>query len=75
MCLLYVYIDDIMVYSKNMTDHEKHLQRVFEAGWKLKPTKCAFGLEEVKLLGFILNKEGMINGSRKGTGYQRNVTT
>ena len=60
MCLLYVYIDDIMVYSKNIKHHEKHLQSVFdrlrEAGLKLKPTKCAFGLEEVKLLGFGIKK-------------------
>ena len=51
------------MYSKNMSDHDTHLQSVFdrlrEAGLKLKPSKCAFGLEEVKLLGFILNKEGI----------------
>ena len=59
----YVYVDDIIIYSKNMNDHEKHLQSVFdrlrEAGLELKPTKCVFGLKEVKLLGFILNKEGI----------------
>ena len=59
----YVYVDDIIIYSKNMNDHETHLQSVFdrlrEAGLKLKPTKCVFGLKEVKLFGFILNKEGI----------------
>ena len=58
-----VYLDDIIVYSKNMADHEYHLQCVFdrlrEANLKLKPTKCAFGLKEVKLLGYILNADGI----------------
>ena len=26
---------------------------------KLKPTKCAFGLPEVKLLGYVLNTDGI----------------
>ena len=51
------------MYSKKMTEHQKHLQSVFdrlrEAGLKLKPSNCAFVLEELKLLGFILNKEGI----------------
>ena len=51
------------MHRKKMSDHEKHLQSVFdrlrEAGLKVKPSNCAFGLEEVKLLGFILNKEGI----------------
>ena len=52
---VFVYIDDILVFSKNETDHIRHLQLVFDrlrnSGLKLKPTKCAFGLPEVKLLG------------------------
>ena len=58
-----MYIDDILVFSKNETDHVRHLQLVFDrlrkAGLKLKPTKCAFGLPEVKLLGYVLNADGI----------------
>ena len=43
-----VYLDDKIVFSDNMEEHEYHLQCVFErlreAGIKLKPTKCSFGL-------------------------------
>ena len=60
-CVL-VYRDDIVVYSNSAEDHEKHLQLVdvlWQAGLRLKPTKCHFGLSEVKLLGYILNGEGI----------------
>ena len=57
-----VYLDDIIVFSDNIEEHEYHLQCVFdrirEAGLKLKPTKCAFGLREVKVLGYIMNSQG-----------------
>ena len=56
-----VYIDDIVIYSKNMNDHISHLELVFKKlaqfGLQLKAEKCKFGLEEINLLGFVLNKE------------------
>ena len=58
-----VYIDDIVIYSENMDDHLAHIQLVFDclrkAGLRLKPTKCSFGLPSVKLLGYIVNKDGI----------------
>ena len=59
----YVYIDDILIFSKSEAEHIHHLKLVFDklrsAGLKLKPTKCSFGLPEVKLLGYVLNKDGI----------------
>ena len=43
-----VYIDDMMVKSKERPDHAKHLQETFELlrayKMKLNPSKCAFGV-------------------------------
>ena len=59
---VFVYIDDIIVYSKNVEQHSRHLEKVFElmsaAGLKFKPNKCHFGKDKVELLGYIVSKEG-----------------
>ena len=43
-----VYIDDMLVKSKERSNHAKHLQEAFELQWaygmKLNPSKCAFGV-------------------------------
>jgi len=58
-----IYLDDITVYSKTNEEHLMHLRRVFEKcrrfGISLNPKKTVFGLEEGKLLGHIISKEGL----------------
>ena len=58
-----VYIDDIVIYSKNLEDHIGHLETVFSRlakyGLQIKAEKCKFALSEIKLLGFILNDKGI----------------
>ncbi|RVW60334.1 Transposon Tf2-2 polyprotein [Vitis vinifera] len=50
-----VYLDDIVVYSKTITEHEKHLRLVFqrlkENRLYVKPEKCEFAQEEITFLG------------------------
>jgi hypothetical protein len=57
------YIDDIIIKSKQETNHLKHLAMVFERlrKYKLKmnPMKCAFGVSSGKILGFIVTKRGI----------------
>jgi predicted aspartyl protease len=58
-----VFIDDILIYSKNDSEHEEHLRMVLQ---KLqdnqlyaKFTKCEFWLDEVHFLGHIISKGGI----------------
>ena len=57
-------MDDITVYSKSKKDHIRHLERVFikcrKYGISLNPRKSIFSLEEGKLLGHIISKEGIM---------------
>ncbi|RVX13375.1 Transposon Ty3-I Gag-Pol polyprotein [Vitis vinifera] len=50
-----VYLDDIVVYSKTLIEHEKHLRLVFQRLRKnrlyVKPEKCEFAQEEITFLG------------------------
>ena len=58
-----VFIDDILVYSKNRKSHDTHLRVVLETLRKeqlyAKLSKCEFWLNEVSFLGHIVSKEGI----------------
>lgn len=57
------YLDDILVYSANPAEHESHVRIVLEClrshNLYAKATKCAFNLEEVDFLGYIVGKNGL----------------
>ncbi|XP_024043085.1 uncharacterized protein LOC112099830 [Citrus clementina] len=52
-----VYVDDMIMKSKNSTDHVRHLKETFDLlrkyRMKLNPEKCAFGISSGKFLGFL----------------------
>ena len=58
-----VFIDDILVYSKDRENHDTHLRVVLETLRKeqlyVKQSKCEFWLNEVSFLGHIVSKEGI----------------
>ena len=64
-----VFIDDILVYSKDRDDHDTHLQVVLETLRKeqlyAKLSKCEFWLREVSFLGHIISKEGILVDLKK----------
>ena len=58
-----VYIDDMLIKSKERPDHATHLQQVFDLlrsyGMKLNPVKCAFGVTASRFLGFMTTQKGI----------------
>ena len=58
-----VFIDDILVYSKDAQEHEQHLktvlQTLMEKKLYAKLSKCDFWLKEVSFLSYIVSAEGI----------------
>nr|ABA95996.1 retrotransposon protein, putative, unclassified [Oryza sativa Japonica Group] len=61
--LVEVYIDDVVVKSKEVEDHIADLRKVFERtrkyGLKMNPTKCAFGVLAGQFFGFLVHERGI----------------
>ncbi|KAH9291021.1 hypothetical protein KI387_044150 [Taxus chinensis] len=59
---IFIYLDDLTVFSKKRGDHTHHLEQVLaryrKHGISLNPKKCIFRVMEGKLLGHIVNKHG-----------------
>jgi hypothetical protein len=57
------YLDDTLIYSDNLEEHQQHICLVLDAfakaGLHLKPKKCEFHQQEVKYLGLIIITEGI----------------
>ena len=60
---MYIYIDDLVVFSSSFSEHLEMLRKVFlrirECGLKLAPQKCELAKELVELLGFVVSREGL----------------
>jgi hypothetical protein len=58
-----VFINDIMIFSKNEEEHDKHLrlvlQKLRENQLYAKLNKCKFWLEEVSFLCHIISEGGI----------------
>jgi hypothetical protein len=59
----FVYIDDILVFSKTEQDHLVHIKQVLsklrEYSLKASLKKCEFFRSQVQFLGFILSSKGL----------------
>ena len=58
-----VYLDDIIIYSKSLKDHKRHVRKVLQAirsaGLKLKPAKCKWFKQEITFLGHKIGVNGI----------------
>ena len=58
-----VYLDDILIYSKNRKEHQEHIRKILaklkEAGLYVNVEKCEFNVEKATFLGFIISADGI----------------
>jgi len=54
-----IYMDDILIGSKDQKEHEEHLRAVLatlgKANFRIAPTKCEIGFSKIKYLGHVLS--------------------
>lgn len=64
-----VYLDDVIIYSKDINEHGKHLEQVFaalsKANLRLNAAKCNFAKEELRYLGHMISAKGIHPDSAK----------
>jgi cleavage and polyadenylation specificity factor subunit 1 len=58
----FAYLDDILVSSRSLEEHERHLRALFSRlqtyGIIINPVKCIFRASEVNFLGYKVSAEG-----------------
>lgn len=60
---IFVYIDDVLIASKDEAEHCEHLRMVFrrleEYGLNIKVSKCVFGVSDIDFLGYNISHCGI----------------
>jgi transposase InsO family protein len=61
---VFVYLDDIIIVTQTFEEHLETLQEVLkrlrDAGLSLSRDKCQFCREELRFLGYVVNKQGLL---------------
>ena len=64
-----VYLDNILVYSNNLTEHKQHVQEVLRRlranGLFAHADKCEFHITSCEYLGYMLSPNGLTMAQNK----------
>ena len=64
-----IYLDDIVIFSKDLASHLKRLETMFQkleqARLKLKPYKCELFHRQITYLGHIASAQGIVTNEGK----------
>jgi hypothetical protein len=64
-----VFFDDILVYSRTLSEHTVHLCHVLQLlrhdYWRVKKYKCSFGQSKISYLGHVINAKGVSSDPAK----------
>jgi len=77
-CII-VYLDNILIYSKDMESHQQHIWEVLCQLWLhglfAKPEKCKLHLDSVEYLGYHLSPKGLTMSPYSTTGSSSTTLT
>ncbi|KAL7848206.1 hypothetical protein AOLI_G00229240 [Acnodon oligacanthus] len=66
-----VYLEDVLIFSRSLSDHLQHLAEVFSrfraTGLKLNPAKCCLAKDHVQFLGHVVSKDSIQPDPRNKT--------
>ena len=66
----FAYIDDVLIASRDINEHQDHLLQVFERHFGLKINKCDFAVSKLNFLCHMIDEQGITPAPEKVTAIQ-----
>ena len=61
---IYIYMDDLLIYSRSQSEHEKTasevLKKLHENGMAISLQKCEWNKSSVEYLGYVISEKGLL---------------